>query len=86
LIWYKLILEKDGNDEVKIKDADYFLTWVHEPVVNGKKEYYVLPADAYSKKPEFFKEQKHYDKMMRFVKHARTLLGEHNVNIDEYMN
>ena len=25
-----------------------------------------------------------HNKMMRFVKHARTLLNEHNLNIDEY--
>ncbi|OEK09739.1 hypothetical protein A8C32_12545 [Flavivirga aquatica] len=82
---FKLLLEKDNETKkVKIKDADYFLTWVHEPVVKGKKEYYVLPANKFSKDTTYFKQTKDYDKMMRFVKHARTLLGEHNVNIDEY--
>ena len=32
----------------------------------------------------FFTEKKDYDKMMRFVNHARTLLGKHNVNVSEY--
>lgn len=81
---FKLVLTKDSLKKVHIKDADYFLTWVHEPIVNGQKEYYVLPADEYSKKPEYFNKKKDYDKMMRFIKHARTLLGEHNVNIEEY--
>jgi len=34
---FKLILEKDKVDKVKIKDANYFLTWVHEPVVDGTR-------------------------------------------------
>lgn len=81
---FKLSLQKDAANEVVIKDAKYCLTWVNEPIVNGEKEYYVLPADAYSRKPDFFTEKKDYDKMMRFVKHARTLLGKHNVNVSEY--
>ncbi len=80
----KLSLRKDKDQKVHIKKADYFLTWVYEPIVNGNKEYYVLPADEYSKKPEAFTKKKDYDKMMRFIKHARTLLGKHNVNINEY--
>ena len=81
---FKLSLQKDSSNTVNIKDAKYCLTWVHEPVVNKNKEYYVLPANEFSKKPDFFTEKKDYDKMMRFVKHARTLLGEHNINIEEY--
>ena len=81
---FKMTLEKDSLKNISIKDAKYFLTWVHEPVVNGNKEYYVLPADEYSKKREYFTEQKDYDKMMRFINHARELLEEHNVNIEEY--
>ena len=81
---FKMVLEKDSLQNVSIKDAKYCLTWVHEPIINGEKEYYVLPADAYTTKKEYFSEQKDYDKMMRFVNHARTLLGEHNVNIGEY--
>ncbi|SNR16423.1 CapA family protein [Tenacibaculum jejuense] len=81
---FKLWLKKGKDNKVKIKKADYFLTWVHEPVVNGNKEYYVLPADTYSSKPESFTKKKDYDKMMRYIKHARKLLGEHNKNINEY--
>ena len=57
---------------------------MHEPIVNGKKEYYVLPANEYSKKPEFFTKTKDYDKMIRFITHAKKLLGKHNINIKEY--
>ena len=80
----KLSLTKDKDKKIHIKKADYLLTWVYEPVVNGKKEYYVLPADAYAKKPASFAKKKDYDKMMRFIKHARTLLGKHNVHVNEY--
>ncbi len=83
---FKLTLEKDSanSKKIKIKDADYFLTWVHEPIVNGKKEYYVLPADAYTKKREYFNLEKDYAKMMRFITHARNLMGTHNKNVEEY--
>lgn len=80
----KLSLIKDENNKVNIKEANYCLTWVYEPIVNGKKQYYVLPVDEYSKTPDFFTKKKDYDKMMRFAKHARTLLGKHNLNINEY--
>jgi len=81
---FKLILTKDSTNTVKIKKANYFLTWVYEPIVNGEKEYYVLPADKYASKPKTFTKKKDYDKMMRFITHARKLLGEHNENITEY--
>nr|WP_321453365.1 CapA family protein [uncultured Carboxylicivirga sp.] len=39
-------LTKDG-DSTYVSNADYQLTWVHTPIENGKKKFYVLPADRY---------------------------------------
>lgn len=72
------------KEKVFLNDASYKLTWVYEPVVNGKKHYYVLPVSEYEHNPGFFKQRKDYDKMMRYVKHARNLLKTHNVNVLEY--
>ncbi len=80
---FKMTLQKNVDGEISIKDAAYRLTWVYEPIIDGKKEYYVLPVKDFEDKPESFTEQKDYDKMMRFTEHARKLLGEHNLNIDE---
>ena len=81
---FKLTLEKNEENNIQIKDAKYFLTWVYEPIINGQKHYDVLPAVHYSKQPEFFKLEKDYKKMMRFVNHAQNLLDKHNINIKPY--
>lgn len=82
---FKMVLEKkDTEKKVKIKNANYFLTWVYEPIINGEKKYYVLPADEYSKKPNFFALKSDYIKMMKFIGHARWLLAKNNTNIGEY--
>jgi len=80
---FKLTLEKTDN-QVVIKDAKYSLSWVYEPEVDGKKQYYVLPVKAFENKPAFFAKRKDYDKMQRYIKHARSLMKETNENILEY--
>lgn len=79
---FELTLQKN-EEGISIKDANYTLTWVHEPVIEGKKHYYILPVKEYENRPEYFTLKKDYDKMMRFVKHARSLLGRENQNISE---
>jgi len=39
-------LTKDA-DSTYISNAEYQLTWVYTPIENGKKRFYVLPADRY---------------------------------------
>ena len=80
---FKLMLQKNKPGEVVIKEAQYELTWVYEPLVNNKKYYFVLPVKEFEKNPGFFPEKKEYDKMMRFASYARNLLAEHNININE---
>lgn len=79
----KLILTKQQG-EIMIKNAEYKLTWVYEPIENGKKQYYVLPVSDYEDFPEFFSKKKDYDKMMRYTNHARKLLKKENLNVTEY--
>ena len=79
----KLDLVKENN-EVKLAEATYKLTWVYEPIENGKKQYYILPVSEFETKPKFFKRKVDYDKMMRFTKYARGLLGTNNKNVTEY--
>ena len=80
---FRLILKKDSN-QVIIKEAKYALSWVYEPIVEGKKQYYVLPVKDFENKPDFFPQKKDYDKMARYYKHARALFKLKNVNISEY--
>ena len=75
-----LIKEKG---QVKIKNANYNLTWVYEPVINGKKSYFILPVKDFEKNSSKYLDTKNHKKMMRFTNHARTLLGKENISIQE---
>lgn len=79
----KLVLAKKDNSVV-ISKANYKLTWVYETIEDKKKQYYVIPVSEFENFPEFFEKKKIYDKMMRFVKHARTLFAKENKNVIEY--
>ncbi len=72
------------NDSVSIDNVAYKLTWVYEPIVNGKKSYHVLPISDFEEYEDFFTKKKDFQKMKRYIKHARKLLGEYNVNVQEY--
>lgn len=80
---FKLILKKTDG-QVVIQDAKYSLSWVYEPEIDGKKKYFVLPVKAFENKPDFFAKRKDFDKMQRYIKHARSLMKETNENIVEY--
>ncbi|WP_196895749.1 CapA family protein [Aureivirga marina] len=80
----KIDLVKDNENNTFIDKAEYKLTWVYEPIVNGQKQYYILPVSEFETNQKFFKRKTDYDKMMRFTKHARTLLGKENKNVTEY--
>tara|TARA_B110000967_G_C18876787_1_gene558755 strand:- start:21 stop:1205 length:1185 start_codon:yes stop_codon:yes gene_type:complete len=79
----KLSLKKSDSG-VQIKSVGYHLTWVHEFVVAEKKYYDLLSVKDFETTPEYFSKKKDYDKLIRFSNHARELLLEHNINIEEY--
>lgn len=77
----RLVLNK--NDTItEIKEAEYLLTWVHIPVVAGKKRYYVLPASLYDHQglpanlPEGYMGMYHYLKLAREVMKDNTRVRE----------
>lgn len=73
-----------NDSSVYISDAGYYLTWVHTPVVNGKREFYILPCTQFEKKPEFFSDQYDYLQMKRFIEDSRSLLHNQNEGFTEY--
>lgn len=79
---FKLNLIKEKN-KVKIKNASYNLTWVYEPIINGRKKYFILPVKDYENNPYEYLDKKNYNKMMRFANHARNLLTKENIGITE---
>ena len=79
----KLNLKKDENG-VNIKSVKYHLTWVHEFILEGKKHYDILSVKDYESNPEYFSNPRHFEKLIRFTKHARSLMSEYNIDIEEY--
>jgi poly-gamma-glutamate synthesis protein (capsule biosynthesis protein) len=71
------------DNELKITDAGYYLTWVYTPVVNYRKKFYILPCTEFENKPDFFKNQSDYSQLKKFITGSRTLLNKQNLSIDE---
>lgn len=79
----KIRISKKAN-RINIEEANYALTWVYEYVENNKKKYLVLPVKEFENNPDFFKSLKDFNKMQRYIKHARNHLNTNNVNFLEY--
>ncbi len=77
----KLELSKVGN-KTFISDSGYFLTWVHTPIINNKKEFMVVPVTPFEGNALFL-DDKAYNRLKSYGKEAREIY-KHNVNIKEY--
>ncbi|GAF01435.1 bacterial capsule synthesis protein PGA_cap [Saccharicrinis fermentans DSM 9555 = JCM 21142] len=51
-VMVRLELTKIG-DKTEVSDAGYYLTWVYTPIINGKKEFMVLPVTAFEQDAQF---------------------------------
>ena len=74
------------NGELKITSSEYILTWVYTPVINGKKQFQILPCSLYEDNPEFFHSPSDYSAMKLFVSDARRLLDGSNSGFGELIN
>ena len=77
----RIELSKD-EENTTISNLEYMLTWVHIPVVDGRKRYLVLPASIYDKKgvPEHVPVG--YAGMFNYLKLAREVM-KNNTNVSE---
>ncbi len=80
---FRLVLKKENNNTL-IKEANYHLTWVYLPKVNGKSQYYVLPAAKYENNTSFFDTEKSYTQMEVFLKDSRKFFQKENKSITEF--
>ena len=78
---FALTLRKEAGHTI-IKDAGYMLTWVYNPLVDGKKQYYILPAARYENDSILLDSQARND-LKLFLSDSRELLGSNNLNIKE---
>ncbi len=80
-VMVRLVLSKNEN-ETKISKAEHLLTWVHTPIVDGRKKYYVLPASVYQKSGVPDSVPKGYEGMYQYLKLAREVMQK-NTEIPE---
>jgi poly-gamma-glutamate synthesis protein (capsule biosynthesis protein) len=78
---FRLKLQKEAG-HTKIKDAGYQLTWVYNPMVKGKKQYYILPAARFENDTVLLDAQARND-LKQFLSDSRELLDGNNLNIRE---
>lgn len=78
----RIEIRKDGT-EVKITDADYYLTWVYTPIEKYRKRFFVIPCSEYENKAYFFSDSVQYARMKKFMKDSRSLLYNQNVDVNE---
>ncbi len=81
----RIELEKTGS-LTSVSRAGYYLTWVHTPVEDGKKRFYVLPCSVFENKPEHFTRPSDYQKMRLFIRNSRNLLNSGNSGIQEIIH
>ncbi len=81
----RIELEKTGS-LTKVSRAGYYLTWVHTPVEDGKRKFYVLPCSIFENKPEHFARPSDFQKMQLFIRNSRRLLSSGNSGIREIIH
>ena len=75
-------IEKN-NDQIKIKHADYELTYVHYPFINGKRHFMIIPASDVGK--DFIANapgNQGWGRLFEYTSEAREILKQ-NVNVPE---
>lgn len=80
----RIELAKRGNQTI-ISDAGFYLTWVYTPIVNYRKQFYILPCSEFETRPEYFTKPADYEQMERFIRDSRILLYKQNINVPEYI-
>jgi poly-gamma-glutamate synthesis protein (capsule biosynthesis protein) len=78
---FSVTLQKEQG-HTRIKDAGYQLTWVHNPTIDGKKQYFILPAARFENDSILLDAQSRSD-LKLFLSDSRELLDANNLNIKE---
>ncbi len=78
---FSVKLQKEAG-HTKIKDAGYRFTWVYNPIENGKRQYYILPAAKFVNDTVLLDAQSRAD-LTQFLTDSREWLEMNNLNIKE---
>lgn len=74
-------LTKTWNSKT-VSHPAYLLSWVHIPVENGRKQYYILPVKQFENDTTL--DQSAADKLRTFATDSRNLFQRENINVNEY--
>jgi poly-gamma-glutamate synthesis protein (capsule biosynthesis protein) len=76
---------RHAGDSLTVTNAGYYLTWVYTPIINYRKQFYILPCSKYENMPGFFSKPEEYRQMKRFISESRKLLDHQNLNFKEFI-
>lgn len=79
----KIVLQKNLIRQTKIKEQGYFLTWVNKALVNGKNQYYILPASQFENSVGKL-DSTAIGKLKVFTEDSRSLFKQYNKSFNEY--
>jgi poly-gamma-glutamate capsule biosynthesis protein CapA/YwtB (metallophosphatase superfamily) len=79
---FRITLQKESG-HARIKDAGYQLTWVYNPIKDGKKQYYILPA-AHYENDTILLDKLSQAELKVFLNDSRELLNSSNVMVKEF--
>lgn len=74
---FALTLHKEKG-KAFIANAEYQLTWVFNPLINGRRQYYILPAAAYENDTVMLDPQSQ-SSLREFLSDSRGLLQSYNI-------
>ncbi|MEI6059335.1 MAG: CapA family protein [Bacteroidota bacterium] len=77
----EVTLQKEAG-HTQIKDAAYRLTWVYNPLIDGRKQYFILPAAQFENDTVLIDKQSYTD-LKQFLSDSRALLNANNLHISE---
>ena len=78
----QLTIEKKDN-EVKITNYGYYLTWVYKQLINNQTKFEILPCSIMESELNIELDPISKEKMGRFLLDSRTLLKKENKNVNE---
>lgn len=81
----RIELEK-ADSIASVTRAGYYLTWVHTPIEDGRRKFYVLPCSVFENRPEHFTRLTDFQKMKLFISNSRRLLNSRNNGIEEIIH
>jgi len=73
----KLTLRKE-NEDVKISNSGYYLTWVSRPIIDGKTMYEILPCSEFETNDFYDLDIGSKEKMKVFISDSRALFEKEN--------